>query len=278
MPKKTKQTRGRAKQRRPEADRPEAETAERDHSPQSSISSVDVIPETQQDPLESQRQPSSEDEATRQQKKRVRVSKKEIPEYRWTEETELRLAELVKENPQLYDKKQKEWLNVAAKNSRWDRVGEQLEPPATGPQCKKHYENMRTRVGKIMKKEKKSGAGQPQRSARDDHIMETWSFLTQHIVRGETVPSEQFAVPESAAMTTSDDDDDEVKSTGSQSQASTTTGKGKGKGKRSRLPTTETATTTADTRVTQSDLSDAVKQVRIPMSTCRLYSSLIHCS
>lgn len=278
MPKKTKQTRGRAKQRRPEADRPEAETAERDHSPQSSISSVDVIPETQQDPLESQRQPSSEDEATRQQKKRVRVSKKEIPEYCWTEETELRLAELVKENPQLYDKKQKEWLNVAAKNSRWDRVGEQLEPPATGPQCKKHYENMRTRVGKIMKKEKKSGAGQPQRSARDDHIMETWSFLTQHIVRGETVPSEQFAVPESAAMTTSDDDDDEVKSTGSQSQASTTTGKGKGKGKRSRLPTTETATTTADTRVTQSDLSDAVKQVRIPMSTCRLYSSLIHCS
>ncbi|KAJ8019740.1 hypothetical protein HOLleu_41445 [Holothuria leucospilota] len=78
-----------------------------------------------QNPLESQRQPSSEDEATRQQKKRVRVSKKEIPEYRWTEEAELRLAELVKENPQLYDKKQKEWLNVAAKNSRWDRVGEQ---------------------------------------------------------------------------------------------------------------------------------------------------------
>ena len=206
------------------------------------------------------------------------MSKKEIPEYRWTEEAELRLAELVKENPQLYDKKQKEWLNVAAKNSRWDRVGKQLEPPATGPQCKKHYENMRARVGKIMKREKKSGAGQPQRSARDDQIMETWSFLTQHIVRGETVPSEQFAVPESAAVTINDDDDDEVRSTGSQSQASTTTGKAKGKGKRSRPPTTETATTTADTGVTQSDLSDAVKQVRIPMSTCRLYSSLIHCS
>jgi hypothetical protein len=99
-----KQTRGRAKQRRPEGDRSEAETAERDPSPQSAISSVDVIPETQQDPLESQIQSSSEDEAIRQQK-RVRVSKKEIPEYRWTEEAELRLAELVKENPQLYDKK-----------------------------------------------------------------------------------------------------------------------------------------------------------------------------
>ena len=58
------------------------------------------------------------------------MSKEEIPEYHWTEEAELRLAELVKENPQLYDKKQKEWLNVAAKNSRWDRVAEQLEPPA----------------------------------------------------------------------------------------------------------------------------------------------------
>ena len=129
---------------------------------------------------------------------------------------------------------------------------------------------MRTRVGKILKREKKSGAGQPERSARDDEIMETWSFLTQHIVRGKTVPSEQFAVPESATVTSSDDEDDEVRSTGSQSQASTTTGKGKGKGKRSRSPTTETATTTAVTAttsgVTHTDLSEAVRQVRIPMS------------
>ena len=57
----------------------------------------------------------------------------------------------------LYDKKQKEWLNVATKSSQWNRVGEQMEPPATGDQCKKHYENMRTRLGKILKNEKKSG-------------------------------------------------------------------------------------------------------------------------
>eukprot|EP00745_Piridium_sociabile_P027490 TRINITY_DN44279_c0_g1_i2.p1 TRINITY_DN44279_c0_g1~~TRINITY_DN44279_c0_g1_i2.p1 ORF type:complete len:530 (+),score=134.32 TRINITY_DN44279_c0_g1_i2:421-2010(+) len=251
----TKKTRGRAKQRRPDSDKPDAETAERDHSPQSSLSSVDVIPETQQDR-------SSEDESvTRQQKKRIRVSKKEIPDYRWTEQAETRLAELVKENPPLYDKKQKEWLNVAAKSSRWNRVGEQLEPPATGLQCKKHYENMRTRVGKIMKKEKKSGAGQPERSVRDDEIMEIWSFLKQHIVRGETVSSEQFAVTKSAAVTISDDDDDEVRSTGSQSQSQASTTSGKGKGKRSRPPATETATRTADTGVTQSDLSDAVKHI-----------------
>ena len=163
------------------------------------------------------------------------------------EETELRLAELVKENPQLYDKKHKEWINVTAKNSRWDRVGEQLEPPASGSQCKKYYENMRTRLGKILKKERKSGAGQPQWTARDDQIMETWSFLMQHIVRGETVPSERFAVPESAAVQ-----------------------------ERSRSPTTNTITTTADTGVTHSDFSDAMQQVRISMFTCRLKSSLIY--
>ena len=119
-----------------------------------------------------------------------------------------------------------------------------------------------------MKREKKSGAGQPERSARDDEIMEIWSFMTKHIVRGKTVPSEQFAVTEPATVTSSDDEDDEVRSTGFQSQASTTTGQGKGK--RSRHPTTETATTTAVTAttsgVTHIDLSEAVRQVRIPMS------------
>ena len=140
---------GRAKQIRPETNRLEAETAERDNLPESSVLKVDVIPKTQQDPLQCPSQQSSEDEATRQQKKRARMSKKEIPEYRWMEETELRLAELVKENSQLYDKKHKEWINVTAMNSRWDRVGEQLEPSASGFQCKEYYENMRTRVGKF---------------------------------------------------------------------------------------------------------------------------------
>lgn len=63
-----------------------------------------------------------------------------------------------------------------------------------GAQCKKLYENTRTRVGKIMNKEKKSGAGQPERSVRDQEIMDTWGFLTQHIVRGITHPSEQVSI------------------------------------------------------------------------------------
>ena len=92
------------------------------------------------------------------------------------------------------------------KCGQWNRVGEQMEPPATGDQCKKHYENMRTRLGKILKNEKKSGAGKPERTVRDDEIMQTWSFLMQHIVRGETISSEQFATKQSAAVMTSDDE------------------------------------------------------------------------
>ncbi|XP_068238460.1 uncharacterized protein [Palaemon carinicauda] len=211
------------------------ETADRD-SPHSSLSSLDfVIPETQQDT--SQSQVSSDDEM--KQKKRVRMSKKEIPDYRWTEEMETVLADLVKENPMLFDKKHKEWINTVAKNSLWEQIGKQLDPPATGAQCKKRYENFRTRDGKIMKKEKKSGAGQAQRSGREDYIMETWAFLIQHIIRRETVSSEQFPGSEAGAVTVSDIDNDDVRSTGSHSQASTSTWKDKGKGKRT-TPTTMT--------------------------------------
>ena len=95
----------------------------------------------------------------------------DIPDYHWTEEADTRLADLVKEHPMMYDKKQKEGLNLATKSSQWDRVGEQMEPPATGVQCKKHYENMRARLGKVLKKEKKSGDGQPQRTIRDDELL-----------------------------------------------------------------------------------------------------------
>ena len=116
------------KKTKPDSDKPDAERDERDHSPLSPLSSFDSIPETQQE----------EDESTRPKKKRIRVSKKDIPDYHWTEEADARLADLVKEHPMLYDKKQKEWLNLATKSSQWDRVGEQMELPATCVQCKKH--------------------------------------------------------------------------------------------------------------------------------------------
>ncbi|XP_068213766.1 uncharacterized protein [Palaemon carinicauda] len=91
--------------------------------------------------------------------------------------------------------------------------------------------------------------------------METWSFLIQHIVRGETVPSEQFAVPELAVVMISDGDDDKVRSTVSQSQASTSTRKSKGKWKQSSPPTTQTATTSDETMVTHSNLSNVMQPI-----------------
>ncbi|XP_068202920.1 uncharacterized protein [Palaemon carinicauda] len=73
--------------------------------------------------------------------------------------------------------------------------------------------------------------------------MDTWSFLIQHIVRGETVSSEQFRGSEGGAETVSDVDDD-VRSTGSHSHASTSTRKdeGKGKGSSRTLDTTHSDT------------------------------------
>ena len=69
---------------------------------------------------------------SRPKKSRVRASKREIPEYPWTNETTEVLAEFIKDHPCLFDKRQKDWLNVSAKNSLWDNIGRELEPPATG--------------------------------------------------------------------------------------------------------------------------------------------------
>jgi len=86
---------------------PDTETAdkEREFSPSSSYMSVDVVLETQVETTETQVELSSEEESTVQQKKRVRVSKKEIPGYKWTDECTRKLTEYVKYYPQLYDKR-----------------------------------------------------------------------------------------------------------------------------------------------------------------------------
>ena len=74
-----------------------------------------------------------------------------------------------------------------------NEVGKQLDPPAVAEQCKKQCENMRTKVGKNPKREKKSGAGQVERNVREQDIMETGSFLTQHIVRYKILASEEVS-------------------------------------------------------------------------------------
>ena len=59
-----------------------------------------------------------------------------------------------------------------------------------GDQTKKLYENMRTRLGKILNKGKKSGSGQTNRTVREDEIVTTWEFLKEHMIRGKTTASD----------------------------------------------------------------------------------------
>ena len=64
---------------------------------------------------------------------RVRKSfKKEIPEYKWTDESTLALAEYIKEHNCIYDKGHKLWQDLQAKNALWEEIGRQMVPPASG--------------------------------------------------------------------------------------------------------------------------------------------------
>ena len=65
-------------------------------------------------------------------KKRVRESKKDIPDYNWTEDNTHALAEFIKDHHCLYDKRAKLWLNLQAKNALWEEIGQQLIPPPSG--------------------------------------------------------------------------------------------------------------------------------------------------
>ena len=67
-----------------------------------------------------------------------------------------------------------------------------MEPPAAVYKRKKQYGNMRTRLRNLLKREKKSEAGRPERTIRDNEIMRTLSFLKQHIARGEIMSNLQF--------------------------------------------------------------------------------------
>ena len=127
------------------------------------------------------------------QKKRYRLSKKDVPVYKWTDESIKNVAKFVQDCPTLYDRRQKDWQNVFAKSQLWAKIGEQQDPPATGPQCKKLYENMRTRVGKILNREKRTGASEADRTIRNQEIMGAWSFLTQHIIKTKTTANEEVS-------------------------------------------------------------------------------------
>ena len=75
----------------------------------------------------------------------------------------------------------------------WQKCAELFDPPATYLQCRKYFEQKRTAFGKIETFEMRSGSAARERTAREEEIMETWSFLKGHIAHIPTIPSQIFS-------------------------------------------------------------------------------------
>ena len=75
----------------------------------------------------------------------------------------------------------------------WTQCGELFTPQATYLQCRKYFEQKRTAFGKIETFEMRSGSSARERTAREEQIMETWSFLKGHIAHIPTVSSQHFS-------------------------------------------------------------------------------------
>ena len=127
-------------------------------------------------------------------KKRHRVSKKDVADYKFTAEQHLQVAEFVKEHPALYDKKDQQWCDPKHKEDLWKELAECF-PNCNFKQVRKFFEAKRTDFGKIEKRENKSGAPKRHRTPREQLVMETWSFLGGHIAHEQTTPSERFTPP-----------------------------------------------------------------------------------
>ena len=127
-------------------------------------------------------------------KKRHRVSKKDVPDYKFSAEQQVQVAEFIKEHPPLYDKKDAQWLDPKHKEDLWKELAAYF-PDCHYLQVRKFFEAKRTDFGKIEKRESKSGAPRRHRTPRERLIMETWSFLGGHIAHEPTTPSERFTPP-----------------------------------------------------------------------------------
>lgn len=75
---------------------------------------------------------NTEHEEKTKRTKRARTSKRDVPEYKWTEDAVQLIADFVKENSALYDKTQKDYMIVATKGRMGANGGKLLDPPATG--------------------------------------------------------------------------------------------------------------------------------------------------
>ena len=75
----------------------------------------------------------------------------------------------------------------------WQQCAGLFTPAATFLQCRKYFEQKRTAFGKIEAFEMKSGSEARDRTAREEDILETWSFLKGHISHSTTTTSQRFS-------------------------------------------------------------------------------------
>ncbi|XP_076033985.1 uncharacterized protein LOC143020922 isoform X2 [Oratosquilla oratoria] len=126
------------------------------------------------------------------QKKRYRPSKRDIPDYPFTDAQVSEIAEFVKQNPPLYNKRDKQWCNPRLKETLWTELAATF-PDCTFLQVRKLFEKKRTDFGKIEKKESTSGGPARRRTAREEEVMSTWEFLGGHIAHENALASDRFS-------------------------------------------------------------------------------------
>ena len=169
--------------------------------PALSDSDSEMIPPGQGQPEEVQEQPEVEviaEERPQQQgakKKRIRPSKKDIADYPFTEEQQQEIADFVRDNPALYDKKDRRWSQPKYKEDLWRELAARF-PECSHQQVRKFFDAKRTDFGKIEKKEFRSGAAARVRTGREDMVVAMWGFLAGHIAHEQTQSSDQFSPPE----------------------------------------------------------------------------------
>lgn len=138
-------------------------------------------------------------------KKKYRPTHSEIKDYDFSEEQVQTLLDFLKDNPCLYDKKEKSYHNNMLKLDLWKKCAE-LFPGCSYLQVRKFFEKKRTAFGKIEAAEMKSGAEVRPRTAREQEIMRDWGFFRGHIAHAPTLSSQAFSAHEDSSSATDSSD------------------------------------------------------------------------
>ena len=87
------------------------------------------------------------------QKKKYRPSKRDIPDYQFTDAQISEIVEFVKQHPCLYSKRDKQWCNPRLKETMWTELAANFTD-CSFLQVRKFFEKKRTDFGKIEKRER----------------------------------------------------------------------------------------------------------------------------